>query len=281
MPPPPGVDRPDPPPGYQLLLDYPVHPRPRWGHGRPPHPELYALVESCRDTFGDVLRSAMSLEQSYSTIGRDWVSEDLPYWSCGWLSPLDLVVLYSTVVSQTPRTYLEVGSGSSTAFVRHAVTQHDLPTRIVSIDPQPRAEIDAICDEVIRSPLEDTDLAVFERLEAGDVLFLDGSHRCFSNSDVTVAFLEVLPRLRAGVVVGIDDIYLPYDYPPEWSDRYYSEQYLLAAWLLGGSRRLRMRCANYFVSQDPELGRLVEPLWDDLFAGLTSVGNGFWLTVTE
>ena len=118
-------------------------------------------------------------------------------------------------------------------------------------------------------------------LQPGDVVFLDGSHRCFSNSDVTVAFLEVLPRLPAGVVVGIDDIYLPYDYPPDWSDRYYSEQYVLAAWLLGGSRRLRLRCASYFASQDPELCRIVEPLWADLFAGMMTVGNGFWMTITE
>jgi len=57
---------------------------------------------------------------------------------------------------------------------------------------------------------------------------VDNSHRCFQNSDVTVVFLDVLPRLRSGVIIYIDDVYLPYDYPPEWSMRYYSEQYLLA-----------------------------------------------------
>lgn len=273
--------KPEPPPGYKLLLDFPVHPEARWGHGRPAHPELLALVEARRDTYAEVLGTAMTYQESYAAIGRDWVAEDIPYWLCGWLSPLDLIVLYSTVASLRPQIYLEVGSGSSTTFVRNAIERHDLPTRIISIDPEPRAEIDAICDEVIRSPLESTDLSVFERLQHGDVVFLDGSHRCFSNSDVTVAFLEVLPRLPAGVVVGIDDVYLPHDYPPDWADRYYSEQYLLAAWLLGGSRRLQLRCANYFASQDTRLCRIVEPLWQELFAGMITGGNSFWVTITE
>ena len=269
------------PPGYKLVLDYPIHPEPRWGHGRPVHPELLAIVSAERESYEDVLRTSMTYADSYEQIGREWVAEDQPYWKCGWQSPLDLMVLYSTVVSQAPRTYLEVGSGSSTTFVRDAVRRHDLPTRIVSIDPEPRAEIDALCDEVIRAPLESVDLSVFEELVPGDVVFLDGSHRCFSNSDVTVAFLEILPRLPAGVVLGIDDIYLPHDYPSTWSDRFYSEQYLLAAWLLGGSRRLRLRSANYYISQDPELCRIVAPLWNDLFNGITTVGNGFWVTITE
>jgi hypothetical protein len=196
---------------------------------------------------------------------------------------LDLIVLYSTVVSQSPRTYIEVGSGCSTAFVRHAVRRHDLGTRIVSIDPEPRAEIDRLCDEIIRSPLEDVDPAVFGDLQPGDVFFLDGSHRCFTNSDVTVAFLELLPRLPAGVVVGIDDIYLPYDYPPDWSNRFYSEQYVLAAWLLGGGRGLDLRCANYFASVDRSLSGIVAPLWSEggVFDGLPKGGNGFWVTITS
>ena len=44
--------------------------------------------------------------------------------------------------------------------------------RIVSIDPEPRAAIDNICDEVIRAGLETCDLSIFDQLEAGDILFL-------------------------------------------------------------------------------------------------------------
>ena len=49
------------------------------------------------------------------------------------------------------------------------------------------------------------------------MVFFDGSHRTFMNSDATVFFLEVLPTLPAGTLVGIHDIYLPDDYPADWT----------------------------------------------------------------
>ena len=267
---------------WKLPLDHPIRPVPRWGYGRPVNPHLLEVIERGRGAYEQALRTALEYVPSYRQIGRDRVADDVPYWDCGWMSPLDLMLLYSTVVSEAPRTYLEIGSGCSTAFVRDAITRHELPTRIVSIDPQPRGEIDRICDEVVRSTLEDADLSVFDSLQPGDIVLLDGSHRSFTNTDVTVAFLEVLPRLPAGVILGIDDIYLPYDYPPDWTWRFYNEQYVLGAWLLGGSARMQLRCAGYFASQDPELCELVRPLWSDgLFDGLGSDGNSFWVTVTD
>ena len=76
-----------------------------------------------------------------------------------------------------------------------------LRTRVVSIDPDPRAEVDALCDSVLRSRLADLDPAAFDSLEAGDVLLIDGSHMAFMNSDTAVLFVEVLPRLAPGVIV--------------------------------------------------------------------------------
>jgi hypothetical protein len=82
---------------------------------------------------------------------------------------------------------------------------------------------------------------------AGDVLFFDGSHRCLQNSDVTAFFLDVLPELPSGVIVGIHDIVLPNDYPSVWKDRYYSEQYILAAYLLGAQERVSISWAAGYV----------------------------------
>lgn len=39
-----------------------------------------------------------------------------------------------------------------------------------------------------RVPLEECDISVFDEMEAGDILFFDGSHRVFQNSDVVVFF---------------------------------------------------------------------------------------------
>lgn len=42
----------------------------------------------------------------------------------------------------------------------------------------------------MRSPLEEVDPTVFEELQADDFLFIDSSHRTFTNSDVTILFHE-------------------------------------------------------------------------------------------
>jgi predicted O-methyltransferase YrrM len=266
---------------WQIDLDYPVRPKARWGYGRPPLQPVADHLERGRARYAAVLERCLVHRDRFAAISADYVAEDEPYWQCGWLPPLDLVLLYTMVAEQRPARYVEVGSGCSTAFVRRAVDDLGLATRIISIDPQPRAEIDAVCDEVIRQPLEDIDLDRFDDLTEGDVVFVDGSHRCFSNSDATVAVLEVLPRLRHGVVIGFDDICLPHDYPPHWADRFYSEQFLLAAWLLGGGGGTEVIAPIDFVSHDEELKGIVAPLWDEApLAGLITYGNSFWMHVS-
>jgi hypothetical protein len=112
-------------------------------------------------------------------------------------------------------------------------------------------------------------------------VFFDGSHRAFMNSDATVFFLEILPALPAGVIVGIHDILLPWDYPPEWAPRYYSEQYLLAAALLARDPRLRTLLPCHHVATTADLAGRLAPLWDDArLRGTDPRGFAFWLEVT-
>lgn len=52
-------------------------------------------------------------------------------------------------------------------------------------------------------------------------------------------YLELLPRLKTGVVVHIHDIFTPRNYPREWlveDQRLWNEQYLLEAFLTENSR---------------------------------------------
>ena len=65
-------------------------------------------------------------------------------------------------------------------------------------------------------------------------LFIDSSHVCKIGSDVQFLFLEVLPRIRPGVVVHMHDIFMPLEYPKHWgldSGRFWNEQYLLQTFL--------------------------------------------------
>jgi hypothetical protein len=74
--------------------------------------------------------------------------------------------------------------------------------------------------------------SIFDELEAGDIVFFDGSHRSFMNSDVTVFFIDVLPRIKPGVIVHLHDINLPWDYPDFFKTWYWNEQYMLAVYLM-------------------------------------------------
>ncbi|SDJ51321.1 Methyltransferase domain-containing protein [Pseudomonas delhiensis] len=229
------------------------------------------------------LNRFISLKEQLCEISRDFNKDrpQAPNWINGWLPGADALSLYGYAALGNPRHYVEVGSGNSTKFVRQAIKDHDLQTRIISIDPCPRAEIDAICDEVVRAPLEELDTGFFSMLQEGDVFFIDNSHRSFQNSDVTVFFTEILPTLRAGITIGIHDIYLPFDYPNEWADRFYNEQYLLCCYLLGGMNRLEIELPLVYLYYCTESMQLLNDLWaDERMKGVEKHGAAFWLRTT-
>src|SRR5207237_815930 len=72
-------------------------------------------------------------------------------------------------------------------------------------------------------------------LESNDILFIDSSHVVRCGGDVTFLVLEVLPRLRPGVLVHFHDVFFPREYPRELLlqlGRFWTEQYLVQAFLM-------------------------------------------------
>jgi hypothetical protein len=204
-----------------------------------------------------------------------------PRWINGAFPALDAVSLYGLLALHNPSTYVEVGSGSSTRFARRAIQDHSLRTRIVSIDPQPRREIDAICDEVIRRPCEDVDMEFFADLPGDTLLFVDNSHRAFQNSDVTVFFMEILPVLKPGTIWGLHDIFFPLDYPQAWRGRFFNEQYLLMSYLMGGGGADRILLPNGLISSSPMLKPSALAIFEGLrFDGIEKHGGCFWMRRT-
>lgn len=256
---------------------------PRWGFGRPTHPRLTEIIFARRDEYRRRIEQIVGLGELFAAIPKEAAEDDpAPRWMNPWFTALDAAMLTNVLVRHDPRLLIEIGSGNSTKFARHAVTERRLRTKIVSIDPQPRAEVDALCDEVIRSPAEFVDPAVFSRLKSGDVLFIDSSHRSLENSDVTALFLEVLPELPPGVLVHVHDVYLPYDYPPAAEGLMYNEQYLLAALLLGEPKWLEPAFPNYAVVQDPKLSAQLAPLWNAIGTNaFPAPGTSFWLNIKK
>jgi len=263
-----------------LVLDYPTSAenRPRYGYGRPTHPELGELIRRSDDAYEGVLRTILARREALSRIPSSADDGLEPAWRNPYLPALDGAALYTFLCERRPRHYVEIGSGNSTRFAARAKRDSGLATEIVSIDPHPRAEMEALCDIAIRAPLETVDLAVFDRVESGDIVFMDGSHRAFMNSDAVVFFLDVLYRLPPGVLIAVHDIYLPDDYDPWEADDFYSEQYLLALALLAAPDRLRIVLPADYVEKHSRLRQVLEPLWDEpALAGADHYGCAFWI----
>ena len=262
----------------QIELDYPFESKPRYGHGKPVHPELYRILNDGRAHYTRNLKEFATFASDLSSVpvSRPGDSAD-PFWDNGYFSGLDAFALHGFLSATNPGTYLEIGSGNSTKFACYSIRKRNLQTRIISVDPNPRAEIDAICSQIIRQPLEALNLDIFQRLESDSIVFFDGSHRSFMGSDVTVFYLEVLPRLQPGVLVQMHDILLPHDYHPDWTERYYSEQYLLAALLIGGYKGWKIELPVTFVWQDNELLETAAAAWPHRPRGADLHGVSFWM----
>lgn len=200
------------------------------------YPSVAARFEKDRDVTAAFLREVLRFwdHPALEAVPQDKVNDVDPFWNNGFFSMADARFAFSVVAAKKPRTVIEIGGGHSTRFMRLAISALKLHTRIVSIDPEPRADIAGVADEHIARHLFDVDLDIFDRLGPGDVLFHDGSHLTFNGSDTVRHFLEILPRLKPGVLVHIHDICLPYEYTVSFDDRGYSEQYMLASALLFG-----------------------------------------------
>ena len=98
-----------------------------------------------------------------------------PRWDQDWFPRLDAAAAYAMVRSLRPRRIVEVGSGHSTRFLARAVADGGLDTRITAIDPQPRATIEKLPVEWLRSPVQR--VAAFPPLGENDILFIDSSHQ--------------------------------------------------------------------------------------------------------
>jgi len=122
--------------------------------------------------------------------------------------------------------------------------------------------------------VEDVELEFFSQLGSGDILFIDSSHTVKIGGDVNYLFLEVLPRLKPGVIVHVHDIFFPFDYRRDWvldELRFWTEQYLLQTFLSFNSEfevLISNSYLSHYYSEDLKAA----------FPRLTSWGGGsFWM----
>ncbi len=139
----------------------------------------------------------------------------------------DAVTLYCLLRSEQIRAVVEVGQGYSTlvslAALRENAAKGIGKTSFISIDPfdrlgcqgnRPAASTHNISLE--RKRIQDVDPeTICSHLGPGSLLFVDSTHVFKSGSDVEYLMREVYPRIPAGTILHIHDIYTPYRIPKQ------------------------------------------------------------------
>src|SRR5262249_16248942 len=113
-------------------------------------------------------------------------------------------------------------------------------SRMVCVEPHPQPALRSLgAITLIEEPCQTVPDSVFEQLRAGDLLVIDSTHSVKVGSEVLRIYLDIIPKLPAGVYIFIHDIFLPYLYPRHTLFRFFAwqETALLLA-LLMGNRRL-------------------------------------------
>jgi Methyltransferase domain len=201
------------------------------------YPGLVQFFESAEPEFRAAISAAASYLDRLKTFGRE--KPPAPRFEQDWFPRLDAAIAYALVRTLRPARIVEIGSGHSTRFLARAVADEGCTTRIVAIDPAPRAALEGLPIEFIRMTLQRAGLGPFDGLSAGDIVVIDSSHILMPGTDVDLLLNTVLPALPPGVHVHIHDVFLPDGYPQDWAWRGYNEQNAIASLIATGAYRLR------------------------------------------
>jgi hypothetical protein len=188
------------------------------------------------------VQSVMSDDTRHALAACDIFTEACTANGAVGYSPIDAEFLYAFVRHHKPMRITQVGCGISTAVIEKAARDADHKPHITCIDPFPTSflveEERAGRIRLLRSPVEELDLAFLKDLKSGDLFFVDSTHTLGPAGEVTRIILEMLPRLHAGVMIHFHDIWLPYDFDPRIWDRifFWHETPLLHAFLCGNRR---------------------------------------------
>lgn len=166
---------------------------------------------------------------------------------------IEAQALHSIIRKYKPKRVIEVGSGVSTWCILKANDLNKLQEgfvdfKLTCIEPYPNSvlknlkEVNLIEKKVQEIAFEEE----FYKLEKNDILFIDSSHTVKVGSDVNYIILEILPRLKPGVIVHFHDIFIPYDYNRNTLSTFFhwSETTLLRAFLINNKNARIIFCMS-------------------------------------
>ncbi|HDR73785.1 MAG TPA: hypothetical protein ENN85_07735 [Methanoculleus sp.] len=232
--------------------------------GIQPHLVLDALVEQNRQWYVLVLRLLLAYRDDYRRIPTNpaglGAQSQTPSWRNCDLPVLDALSLYGFLCINNPGHYLEIGSGESTRFARRAVQDHRLGTEITSMPAF--AFPSGWFEEKSRAQRGDPlDLTMFSTLQEGDI-FRVATYGVSGIREYSEIIEYVLPHIRPGVYVQLQDLFLPSSTSPGGSAGSHADQVLVAEMISAGEMDVVLPCNG--VARDAELSAILAPIRTDL-----------------
>jgi predicted O-methyltransferase YrrM len=235
-------------------------------------------LESCRARY----------KKEYESFPRTKTNIPYQYYTHNTsFSTINGEILYCMIRHFKPKKVLEIGSGNSTFVSAQALLKNKLEHNegeLVAIEPYPKQILkDGFpgLTRLIQRNLQDVPLSEFESLQENDILFIDSSHMLKLGSDVQYEYLEILPRLKKGVIVHIHDIFLPAEYPKKWiMDQHYfwNEQYLLQSFLaFNNSFEVLWACYYMHLNHSDKLAAISSSYADSLKKKNWTGPSSFWI----
>jgi predicted O-methyltransferase YrrM len=178
---------------------------------------------------------------------------------------IEAELLYSFIFTNQPKRIVQIGCGVSTAVILLAAKEANYKPEIVCVEPYPTQFLQDLAKDgsitLIAKKMEDVDLDVFTKLEAGDLFFVDSTHTVRPGGEVNRIILEVLYRLQPGLYVHFHDVYFPYDYTSGLMTSlvFPGESTLLHAFLIGNARYSIAVCMSMLHHARPDDVKLVFP----------------------
>lgn len=168
----------------------------------------------------------------------------------------DAEIYYQIIRKYNPKKIIEIGSGHSTLIALEAVKKNlflnSTKTSITCIEPFENKWLENFKINLIRQKIEDLKFDISKNLNKNDILFIDSSHIINPDNDVLKLYLEILPKLKKGVIIHIHDIFTPRNYLNDWvfnKIRFWNEQYLVETMLINSKKYEILLSLNYLKNE--------------------------------
>jgi hypothetical protein len=239
--------------------------------------KLYELFEKNKQKFIELsmthFKNLKDIFLRIPTKGEDF------HYSNGAFPPLDAIGVGILLLEHKDTQHVvEIGCGNTSKLFSLLRQELNLKFELTCIDPEPRIDIKQIPDNFIQSNLENINIdELVEKINSKTtILFIDSSHIVKPSSDCTLILSELISSVKPGTIIHFHDIFLPDDYPNDWVDRGYNEQYTIANYLLN-SNKYSLLWGSHFIGTHMEIKEL-----SNFFSQRTDLqktGGSLWIQI--